>query len=158
MLPPYNYTQQAWNKKVQERMDTELEEAIARFRPAPPCPVWLQAMFPFMMIYYRKKISVRNTNYLIATPIYSYAELNEISRNLKHKGWPFLTNFWDIPAFMFKWKTYNRYCYLKIQNWEEAERILSAFDRHFIPDMNEKFPCPPTSILEKKTNQYKLIF
>ncbi|MGV8136508.1 MAG: hypothetical protein AB2L20_14965 [Mangrovibacterium sp.] len=140
--------------------DAELVEMIRKYFPAgyPPQPpvVPPELTFPFMMVFYRKKVTDRNYRYLAAAAIHNLSDMVILKRNLKHKGWPTMTLMFDLPDFMTDISGY-RYRMYWFQNWDDIARILSPADRELIPELKELFPCPQGQVKDKK-GQYRLIF
>lgn len=138
-----------------EEWDKQLEEFIQKNPPAPEFPAEI-IKFPFMMVYYRKKISARNRKYLVAVGLESPCDFSIVSRNLKHKGWPVMAMYFDLPEWMMQTPEQTRYSYYTFLNWDSIERIISSDERKMIPDLKEMFPCPITQIKEK-SGQYTLV-
>ncbi|HAH24900.1 MAG TPA: hypothetical protein DCL77_14295 [Prolixibacteraceae bacterium] len=146
-------TMAAWDREAAAIIQKYFGDNYPPIEPVIPPEI----TFPFMMVFHRKKISQRNNNYLVASPIFQLCDIAILKRNLAHKGWPNMTLMFDLPDFMIKNKHPYRYLSWIFQDWNDLERILSPSDKLLIPDLNTQFPCPSTQILTKK-GQYKLIF
>ena len=147
-----------FQKELNERWDKELEDFINR----EPIPVWRpeydKLKFPMMVVLWRKKVSARNSNYLIVAPIKSLGDYGGFIRTFKHHGWPIVTQIFDVPTWMLPIiEQSNRVKYWKMQNWEELSDIVSGFDKQFlIPLMQKQYPCPEV-ILKDKKGQFKMV-
>ena len=94
----------------------QLIDFAIKYLPAPTCPPEIK--FPFLAVFYRKKISRRNNTYLVAVAIQNYGDIVSLQRNLKHKGWPTLAmTFILIDYFLPDFKL-NRYLFHNFQNWD----------------------------------------
>jgi len=151
-------TPEQWKVEISTRLDKDLVELIQKtdFCTEPPV-IPPEITFPFMMVFHRKKISVRNNNYLVGTAIFKLCDIMIQKRNLAHKGWPNMTLMFDLPEFMIKYQHANRYVSWCFQDWNDLERVISENDKLLIPELKTLFPCPATQIKEKK-GQFKLIF
>lgn len=140
-----------------EEWDRQLIDFINK-NPIPEEPIIpLEITFPFMMVYYRKKLSLRNHNYLLAVAIFSIADYASSKRSIVHKGWATPTLMFDLPEFMKDDHLNNRYIYYKFHDWNSIEHILSVQDKLLIPNMEELFPCNKLVKLREKNGQYKFI-
>jgi hypothetical protein len=144
------------NKVNSEEWDKQLLELIEKY-PIPKIPEIPPGItFPFMIVYYRKKLSLRNNNYLMAVPIFTIADHYIIRRNLTHKGWPIQTLIFDIPEFMKSDHEYSRYSLYKYHDWDHINKILSDEDKKLLPQLKELYPCK-TTYMKEKNGQYKFI-
>lgn len=112
--------------------------------------------YPFMIVFYRKKISLRNSKYLALCVIRTFSDYSNFKRNLKHKGWGLETMLFDLSKSMEHIRHDVRMIYKKYQNWDDLGKDLSNRDRSFIPMLKQKYPCPETQLKDKK-GQYKII-
>lgn len=143
-----------------QRRDEQFDRELAAFISKTPIPkepeIPAEITFPFMMVFYRKKPSLRNHNYLMAVAIFSIADLTVCVRSLTHKGWPVMTLIFDLPDFMQDDQKNNRYIYYKFQSWSDIIPILSDSDKMLITDMGEMYPCK-IAYMKEKSGQLKFI-
>lgn len=143
-------------KYSSDTWDDQLIELINKY-PIPEEPIVPpEIRFPFMMIYYRKKPSLRNNNYLMAVAIFSISDYSITRKNLSHKGWSTETLMFDLPEFMRDDHELNRYLYYKFHDWDHISRILSTEDKTLLLQLKDLFPCK-TVYLKEKNGQYKFI-
>lgn len=139
--------------------DRQLAEMISSGRydyKEPILPREIQ--FPIMVAFHRKKVSQRNTWYLMVAVCHSIGDVCSIERNLAHKGWGTMAMTFDAPQWMIQRQSEsNRNLYWRFQDWADMSRIMSISDRVMVDDLNDQYPCPTTQIKNKK-GQYTLIF
>lgn len=112
--------------------------------------------FPMLMVLYRKKISIRNSQYLVALPLHSFNGINGYLRNLKHKGWGIKAMTLKLDPRLKTSEFSNRMIFYKYQNWDELSKIVSKDELCLIPELKRKFPCPE-QVLKDKKGQFKII-
>lgn len=142
------FSEEEWNQQLKELIERE---------PIPTEPIIPpEITFPFMMVYYRKKPTLRNSNYLMAVAIFTIADYCITKRNLKHKGWSVSTLMFDLPEFMKDDCNYSRYSLYKYHDWNSISRILSEEDKMLLPQLIDLFPCK-TIYFKEKNGQLKFI-
>ena len=112
--------------------------------------------FPFMMILYRKKISLANPQYIVALPIMTFSGMKGLLYNLKHKGWGKQVIMMDLLERLEPLETNTRNIFYKVHNWDSLLSKLSDNDKLLIPALKEQYPCPIVQLKDKK-GQYKFI-
>ena len=128
---------------LNEKWDKEIQEMIQKSHFfTEPIVVPDEIKFPFLMVFYRKKVTSRNTNYLLAAPIMGITDIAVQRRSIKHHGWPIMTLMFDLPEWMIPDETATRYEYWKFDNWNHIKKHLSKTDQLLIPDLEIMFPCP----------------
>ena len=143
---------------INARFDQELIEFIEKAPiPAGPPIIPDGIVFPFMMVYHRKRVTASNNNYLVAVVIASIGDLSMCKRSLTHKGWPTMAMMFDVPEHMKDDPMQNRVLFHKFQNWDYLSSVLTEEEKQIIPDLKKMYPCPETQVKGKK-GQYKLIF
>lgn len=134
-----------YNVPLNFKVSKELQEMIKKIE------------FPFIVVFYRKKVSLRNSNYLNLSVIRSLGDYGSLQRTLKHHGWPITAMTFKVCSQLLEFgKHNNRTMYIKLQNWDEVIKYLVEEEKYLIPIMKQLYPCPETQVKTKK-GQYKLI-
>lgn len=134
-----------YNVPLDFKVSKELQEMIKKIE------------FPFTAVFYRKKVSLRNSNYLNLSVIRSLGDYGSLKRTFKHHGWPITAMTFKVCNQLLEFgKHNNRTMYIKLQNWDEVIKYIVKEEKCLIPIMKQLYPCPETQVKTKK-GQYKLI-